>query len=469
MWLFAVLFLVAIAERSHALVVQSTRFSGQRRDQQSGIALQAIADPAFTNTRDGTDVRYAVNITVNGQDFRVAIDTGSSDLWIVTPSDFSFTETGITVFTDYGSGSGGTQVNGTIGFASVQVGGYTSNQQAFTNATSVGLEDILDIGLDGLMGLSFDFQELSALTNALVETGHEASLGQSFLFNIFDQTPGQDNFIGISLSRTADLEGTADASLAINEYDDKYAAVADAPILPLFPGGNQRFSILVDGFSIDGASISPPPSTVPGAPAGKIVALIDTGTPTAQIPQQLFDAIYGKIPGAILITADGTSIWTVPCNTTAILSIEIGGQPFPIHPLDLSDVYFDNVTKAVTCSPGPGWVTEAGDGNFDMIFGDAFMRNFYSVFNLGNSVANSPTANASIQLLSQTDPTTVANDVLKVRMAELAALPLATSSAVQSGSTPTGSVANHNGQSSLGIPHYIPVVSAIFLLSILLA
>jgi hypothetical protein len=52
------------------------------------------------------------------------------------------------------------------------------------------------------------------------------------------------------------------------------------------------------------------------------------------------------------------------------------GQPFPIHPLDLSDVKtIDDVTVCVS-SFFPG----AGNTDFDMLFGDSIMRNMYSVF-----------------------------------------------------------------------------------------
>ncbi|KAJ6529605.1 aspartic peptidase domain-containing protein [Mycena capillaripes] len=414
MWSLA-LALFLSAQRSYALVVQSTRVSSSflARDQSTGATLEAISNVNFTRSADRVDFRYATNITVNGQNFRVAIDTGSSDLWIVPPKDFAFNNTGIPVDNGYLGGD----VDGTIGIASVQFGGYTVPSQAFNNATTVQVEGILDLCLDGLLGLAFDGSGVSPIAKTLEARGMDPSVGETFLFNIFDQKPAQNNFLGISLSRTDDLEGSAGASFSINEVDPTYAAVTKAPVVPLFPGGNGVWSVLLDGISVNGQSIALPPSTVSGTPAGKAVVVLDTGTPTALLPAQLLDAIYSKIPSATLVKSDhGTQLWSIPCDTTASVSVQIGGQSFPIHPLDLSDVLFD--TNGPVCVSL--WSAGEGDSRFDIIFGDSFMRNFYSIFNFGDTASKAPTGNASVQLLSQTDAAAAAKDVLNVRLALLA-------------------------------------------------
>jgi hypothetical protein len=190
----------------------------------------------------------------------------------------------------------------------------------------VGLGAVVDIGLDGLLGLSFDGEFPSPLTAALKANGRDPILGEPFLFNIFDQPPEQDNFIGISLSRTDDLESSADGSLTLNEIDERYAAVKYAPLIPLFPSDNGVWSMLLDGISVDGVDIPLPPSTLNDTPAGKAVMILDTGTPTNLLPQQLRDAIYSQIPGTVfeLIEDFGVELWVIPCNTTTIVSVYIG-------------------------------------------------------------------------------------------------------------------------------------------------
>ncbi|KAJ7662301.1 aspartic peptidase domain-containing protein, partial [Mycena rosella] len=364
---------------SLAVVIRATPNPATAHNARSGHSQMKAALVAAVNasgTLENVPGRYVTTITLNGRDFRVAIDTGSSDLWVVAPPDFQYDSSGAQpVQINYGGGP----VNGTTGFTSMQLGNYSVSQQAFMNATFVGVSGIVDLGLDGLMGMAFNNLAASDITQIL---GPQSSPSpQPFLFNIFDQTPNVDNFIGISLSRTGDLEGSADASFTINELDDDYATVSSAPQLPLFPGTNGRWSILVDAISVDGVGI-PIGSVVPNAPNGSL------------------------IPGASVAVQDDQMLFVIPCNSTSIVTVTIGGLPYPFHPLDLSDIYTpvdngdgQNYTACISSiSSSPG------NPEFDALFGDTFMRNVYSVFNFGSSIANSPTPAASMQLLSQTDP-----------------------------------------------------------------
>ncbi|KAJ7073298.1 aspartic peptidase domain-containing protein, partial [Mycena belliarum] len=355
----------------------------------------------------------------------VAIDTGSSDLWyflLATPKDFVFDNTNISMVDMYAGGN----ARGTIGFASVEFGGYKVSKQGMSPIMcfpTVTIGGILDIGLDGFFGLSFAGDQPSVIASTLDKDKTYANQSQPFLYNVFDQTPGHDNFIGISLSRPDDTEKSADTSFSINELDESYAAVVNASVVPLFPGNNGRWSVLIDGMSIGGIDIPLTgwPSWVRGAPRGKLVALLDTGAPGALVPDLVYRFIYSHIPGAIFSQSD--SSWTVPCNMTSILSIKIGGQDFPINPLDLADIsvktngsYNDSV-----CSSS--WTSSDAIGDFDLILGTVFLRNVYTVFNFGNTVSSSPAAgNASIQLLSLTDATAAAAEVMDVRMAQVARL-----------------------------------------------
>jgi hypothetical protein len=174
--------------------------------------------------------------------------------------------------------------------------------------------------MDGLIGLAFDGTISSPITSSLVSAGFSATAGQPFLFNIFDQTPDVENFIAISLSRTGDLEGSADASFLINEFDETYSAIANSTPIPVF--GNNRWNLPLDAIAVNGIALPIPKSVVSSNPTGKLIVLMDSGTPTAFLPVELFNAIYGNIPGALFSASTGQFI--IPCNTTAIVTVVLG-------------------------------------------------------------------------------------------------------------------------------------------------
>ncbi|KAF8210043.1 aspartic peptidase domain-containing protein [Mycena galopus ATCC 62051] len=413
MWSLSLcLLLAASIHRSCGLVVPSTPFSLSARGQPNVMTLEAISNLNLSHSLDPIDIR-ACPISFMRSTNSFPRNSGSSDLWIAPPKDFAFNNTGVSIFDEYVGGD----VNGTLGVATVELGGYSFGSQAFNNATVVSVSGTTDIGLDGLMGLSFESPDVSSIMATFSALGQNPNLGKPFLYNIFDQTPAKNNFIGVSLPRTDDPNGSATGSFSINAVDPAYAPAANAPSLPLFPANGLMWSILLDSISVDNVTVPLLPSNVAGTPAGKVVALLDTGTPTALFRQQQLDAIYSKIPGAVNATIrPGKTVWTIPCNTTASLALHFGGQAFPIHPLDISSVVLNSNNTPVCATP---WDASDEAAPFDIILGDSFMRNFYTIFNFGDT-SQTPTVNSSIQLLSQTDAAAAAKDAVQLRTALLA-------------------------------------------------
>jgi hypothetical protein len=47
------------------------------------------------------------------------------------------------------------------------------------------------------------------------------------------------------------------------------------------------------------------------------------------------NAIYSGVPGASLQFVDGLGlIWLIPCDAEIDIAFKIGGQTYPVHPLD---------------------------------------------------------------------------------------------------------------------------------------
>ena len=51
--------------------------------------------------------------------------------------------------------------------------------------------------------------------------------------------------------------------------------------------------------------------------------------------REVSNAIYSGIPGASLQAVDGIGvIWLIPCDVEIDIAFKIGGQTYPVHPLD---------------------------------------------------------------------------------------------------------------------------------------
>ncbi|KAJ6572010.1 aspartic peptidase domain-containing protein [Mycena capillaripes] len=392
---------------------------------------KAATDPN-NNLINKANERYTANITISGRVVNVALDTGSTDLWVKPPEGLpSFNDTQLNATVTYGDGSD--FVEGDIGIGKFELDTYSIPFQAFLNVVEAAdaEQPDFDSGIFGLWGLGFNTPGSSRINDAVqLVYGESATWGQSVLANIFAENPAGADYIGMSLSRDGDTGGTADASLTISEYDTNYQAVQNSPKIPQTPLNSGAWTVTLDGLSVGGKKIKWP-STMEEAPAGKNIVHLDTGTTNIMMPAEQVAAIYSSIPGAVFspdsnipLTKFSTTndAWVVPCNASVNVVATFGGQDFPIHPLDVTDM------QVVTSPDGRrnytmciGTFTDVGgivSGESDALFGDSFLRNAYTVFDFGTG--GNTKGNPFVQLLSQTDATKAAADLITVRSALMA-------------------------------------------------
>ncbi|KAJ7512552.1 aspartic peptidase domain-containing protein [Mycena galericulata] len=406
----------------------------------SAVQLTIQRPPKVANANNNLinkqNERYTANITISGRVVNVALDTGSTDLWVMPPEGLpTFNDTKLNATLRYGDGSD--FVSGDIGVGQFQLGSaYTIPFQAFLNVDDAASAENPDFaeGIFGLWGLGFDTPGSSGVNDAVQTAyGTSATWGQSVLANIFAENPTAADYIGISLSRTGDQEGTADASLTISEYDSNYQAVQNSPKLPQIPPNSGTWTVTLDALSVGGKKINWP-STMSVAPAGKNIVHLDTGTTNILMPAEQIAAIYSSIPGAVFspdsyipLTQFSTTydVWVVPCNATPQVVATFGGQDYPIHPLDVTDIEVvtspDGTRNYTVCI---GAFTDVGsivDGDSDALFGDSFLRNVYTAFDFGTGGTTSTAP--FVQMLSQTDTTKSASDLVSVRKAAMANMP----------------------------------------------
>jgi saccharopepsin len=320
----------------------------------------------------------------------------------------------------YGDGSYG--VNGTIVIAPLEFGPYKVEQQAFLDVNQISLTGITEYGIDGLLGLGFNGTQASNIDRKIRTTyGATATWGQPFLTNVFAQNTSSPNFIAIDLARTDDLEDTSGGSFDIGEYDSRYVAIQEAPKLPQFPAGSDSWQTLLDGIQVNGKDITMT-SGVRGAPNGKAVAALDTGTPTSAFTTKVVNQIYGSVTGAVFISNDYG--WALPCNATPDVEFSFGGQSFTMHPLDLSTPYEVTIdgTNYTTCLSS--FITIDGWSDvYDYLLGDSFLRNTYTVYDFGDYDANAElTGTPYMQLLAETNYSTAAVEAVTARAKTLAGM-----------------------------------------------
>ncbi|KAI0053640.1 acid protease [Auriscalpium vulgare] len=351
------------------------------------------------------DMIYIANITLGGTEYRVQLDTGSSDLWIKGPSSPlpNAEQSSITYNLTYGIG----WAYGHVSYATAEFAGINVTKQAFLDVASAQ-NPALTYGTSGILGLGFT--SLSTI-DALVNQTSQAT-GRSLLYNLFADNPSEPNYIAFSLQRSNDPEAEVEGTFLVGETDPQYAAVNDTTPIPTFPLVNpNRWNILLDAVIV-GSTVVPVTSVVPNAPTNKAVVLLDSGTSYSYAPSDVCQAIYGNIPGAAYDSALGQ--WSVPCNAEIDVALQFNGQVFPLHPLDVVPTSLTD-TKSCVGSFVPQDISNVGAGNFDWIVGDNFLRSVYSVYDFGDFDSSGNMGNPYIKLLPLVDPNEASADFASVR------------------------------------------------------
>ncbi|KAA1469080.1 acid protease [Dentipellis sp. KUC8613] len=376
--------------------------------------------------------QYATEITLGGSNYSVVLDTGSSDLWIgarQTPNLKLTNTTTVSANLSYSAG----WASGYIDFAEFSFGSYQVSSQAFLNANKTyDLEALSGYDLDGFIGLSFDQQSL--LDGKLLnEWGSETVLGRSVLSNLFSQNPFLPNYITILLGCTGDLEDTSDGIFTVSEIPKDWELIQNTTHIPRYPKDSAFWSLLLDGMHVNGVAWDGWKSSVQGTPAGKAVAVLDSGFTHPRLPQAAVHAIYSQFPGAFL--NDG--IWFVPCNSSASVTFSFADWEYPVHPLDLTTVAYAPFSDGKNYTYCVNTYQAAEDGEFngelDLILGQAFLRNTYALFNFGDRDVNGTlVSDPYVQLLALSIADDILDDYAKSRAQALSQLPpLATIDAIK--------------------------------------
>jgi len=388
---------------------------------------------------DNEDILYFCNITLGtpGQQLRLAIDTGSSDLWCNAASSRLCSHRGACaasgtynanssssshfVSSDFnisymdGSGATGDYVTDTITIGGVSL----KNFQFGVGYTSMSSEGVLGVGYSSNEAQTAENGKTpySNLPKAMVDDGLINSNAYSLWLNDLDANTGTILFGGVD---THQYHGELQ-TLPIQREDGQYL----------------EFIIALTGLSRTSSSDSTPHAYGPLP----IAVLLDSGSSLSYLPDSLVNSIYNDLK----VTYDSSSgTGYVPCsmvNNDVNLTFTFSS---PSITVSMSELVLGSASasNSLTYSDGtPACVfgiAPAGDST--AVLGDTFLRSAYVVYDLANNQIS----------LAKTNFNATTNNVLEIGSGS-GSVPNATPV-----SNPVTSVAVGGGGARIGGPSGTP-------------
>ncbi|KAJ7879107.1 aspartic peptidase domain-containing protein [Mycena leptocephala] len=400
----------------------SRRFSARYNDEQLSTSGKRGNVDGSIGLGDNSDLLYTVPIELGDTTTVVNLDTGSSDLWVISSNCVanmcakskgttrlpaqSLTLTGANVTMRYGDSQTGTFASGPIAMETVSIAGVAIDNQLFA-AIDDTTNSVVQFGAAGIFGLGFPTESQiqgqavlhqfgqTATTDHFVASSYAAG---PLISRIAQSGALQMPMFTISLQRsTIDISGTGALTLGTlpDGVDNSsltwvpvrlYSAAEGGINPPTFAPDEVyplRWEIDLDGVFLDGVELAP--SKIPtsgGVDASRMSALIDTGNSILRGPSDTVQNILGTISPDYDPTVANSA--TLACAKAHNLAFKIGGQMFPIDPRDLpgpvsandaSNCVVDNLVS--TDAPGIGAL-------FRWSLGDPFMKSNLVVFHYGN-------------------------------------------------------------------------------------
>ncbi|KAF8639998.1 hypothetical protein AX17_001244 [Amanita inopinata Kibby_2008] len=399
------LFLSCAAHRVSLKQIRPHPVLERRAAADSQIASNTSDEKNSLDLTSVHDLVYLVDLTIGGNDYPVQLDTGSSDLWIKSDTSSPLPNVNRTS-TMYNLTYAVGWASGYLAYAPLEFAGLFIPKQAFLEATSVN-NPAISYGARGIAGLGFT--SLSVIDAA--GNRSSSSSDRSLLYNLFQANPSEPNFIGFMLQRNNTHANEAQGSFSIGEYEPDLEDIANRTPIPTWPAESpKRWTVLLDAIIV-GDKINVPSTSVSDAPSNKAVVLMDSGSSYTYAPKDIVDAIYSNATGAHFDPQLGQ--WVVPCSYEIDMALQIGGQVFPIHPLDLTPIMPGDASKCVgSFIPGS---FSTGLGEFDWLVGDNFLRSVYAVYDFGDFNSSGAMGRPYMRMLSTIEPDQASIDFHNVR------------------------------------------------------
>jgi saccharopepsin len=299
-----------------------------------------------------------ITIGTPPQSFKVVLDTGSSNLWVPSTkcgsiacylhtkydssASSTYKENGTAFEIRYGSGS----LSGFVSQDVVTIGDLTIKKQDFAEATEEPGLAFAFGRFDGILGLGFD----TISVNHIVPP----------FYNMIDQGLLDEPVFAFYLSDTANGEG--DESEAVFGGVDEAHYTGKMTYLPLRRKAYWEVDLDSIKFGDDSVELE------------NTGAILDTGTSLIALPSDLAE-LLNKEMGA---KKGYNGQYTIECekrDTLPDMSFTLSGVEFSITPYDYILEVQGSCISSIFGMDFPGDPL--------IILGDAFLRRWYSVYDLG--------------------------------------------------------------------------------------
>ncbi|KAE8374686.1 aspartic peptidase domain-containing protein [Aspergillus bertholletiae] len=336
------------------------------------------------------DSFYILNLTLGtpAQKFAVALDTGSSDLWVnvanssycsshidpckpygVYDPDASSTYKGLDIDFNatYGDGSNayGHYATDTLGLGDVKVDALQFGVAESTTLT----QGIVGVAYSSLTyEAAYDNKKYPNLPQALVDSGVIKSPAYSLWLNDPQASRGSILFGGVNKAK----------------YEGELQTI---PIVRT-RGVYSYLAVTLTGVSVKHGTNSDDYSTrLP------IVVLLDSGTTLSYLPSSLAEEIYKKV-GATFLEEDGLAY--IDCEKTIAdytVIFDFSGASITVK---MSELILEASSEHFPSGSCVFGIVPSGDRQDAMyILGDTFLRSAYVVFDLGNNEVSLANTNFS--------------------------------------------------------------------------
>lgn len=300
-----------------------------------------------------------IQLGTPGQTFKVILDTGSSNLWVPSAecsslacylhekydhdSSSTYKKNGTEFAIRYGSGS----LEGYVSQDLLTFGDLVIPKQDFAEATSEPGLAFAFGKFDGILGLAYDTISVNKIVPPIYNAIDQGLLdAPQFAFYLGDSSKSEDGGV-----------------CSLGGYD-KSKYTGDITWLPI--RRKAYWEVKFDGIGLGKEY----------ADLKNHGAAIDTGTSLITLPSQLAEIINAQI-GA---EKSWNGQYTIDCNARASLpdlTLTFDGYNFTISPYDYTLEVSGSCISAFTPMDFPDPIGPLA------IIGDAFLRKYYSIYDLG--------------------------------------------------------------------------------------